>query len=264
MKNRLACIVLMLIVLACAVSFAETGNRDIPFEQLGLPYFSHLCAASDALYFYRGGDVWRYDEPTGACIPLAVSGNEDFERLIYHQGDLYALTASGGFWLTIIDGDTMGLSPVAKFDYSDMVELVLDAMSRISLYPDENEPVEMAYYGENLESHAQDMAHYDELIAATANEDEALRLTRLKQDQQAFWEATAHFRYEISPQSIAKYREIAGQLLPGVPTFGAFASRASGFAALLRGFSAGEISAAEFIAKGERLLRMVRLETDIP
>lgn len=135
----------------------------------------------------------------------------------------------------------------------------LDDTSRLSLFPDENDGVEMEYYHDYLAQYEEERQFYEQRLAECDDPSEREELTESISNVTAKWAETLSYRYDISPQSIAEYRGIGEQVVPYSGLIHVIRSTENLQNAYNR-YLAGQLGTAEFIDTLERILRFMQLE----
>ena len=136
----------------------------------------------------------------------------------------------------------------------------LDHTLRVDMCPDFNEPLENAYYEENITSFEETIASWNEQLEASQDEEERAMIEQnIAEYEEYMEEYVAENRYDISEESIAYYRNYARYVVPA--EFIGFDDEASTeFYTQLNQYMEGAIDADTFLKNIDKKLRMMMLE----
>ena len=136
----------------------------------------------------------------------------------------------------------------------------LDALTRIHLCPDENEPVRSPWYEDNLKGFDQSVANAEEQLAKAETEEERQAYEELVEEYKQYREDYLKYdAWTASEESIAIYREYA----PSVRVkrnIGMGGENSEAFYELQQQYMDGMISADEFIRGVDGKLQMMMKE----
>lgn len=135
----------------------------------------------------------------------------------------------------------------------------LDDATRLALFPDENEGVEMEYYRDYLAQYEAETQPLAQQLALCDDPLKRQELTERMDEITAKWAETLKYRYDISPESIAEYRAIGERVVP----YSNLVQVIRGTDSLQSAYSRyldGQSGTAEFIGTLERVLRYMESE----
>lgn len=142
-------------------------------------------------------------------------------------------------------------------DFLETVTEELDALTRIHLCPDENEPVRSPWYEDNLKGFDQSVANAEEQLAKAETEEERQAYEELVEEYKQYREDYLKYdAWTASEESIAIYREYA----PSVRVkrnIGMGGENSEAFYELQQQYMDGMISADEFIRGVDGKLQMM-------
>ena len=145
-------------------------------------------------------------------------------------------------------------------DFLETVTEELDALTRIHLCPDENEPVRSPWYEDNLKGFDQSVANAEEQLAKAETEEERQAYEELVEEYKQYREDYLKYdAWTASEESIAIYREYA----PSVRVkrnIGMGGENSQAFYDLQQQYTDGMISADEFIRGVDGKLQMMMKE----
>lgn len=145
-------------------------------------------------------------------------------------------------------------------DFLETVTEELDALTRIHLCPDENEPVRSPWYEDNLKGFDQSVANAEEQLAKAETEEERQAYEELVEEYKQYREDYLKYdAWTASEESIAIYREYAPSIRVK-RNIGMGGENSEAFYELQQQYMDGMISADEFIRGVDGKLQMMMKE----
>lgn len=145
-------------------------------------------------------------------------------------------------------------------DFLETVTEELDALTRIHLCPDENEPVRSPWYEDNLKGFDQSVANAEEQLAKAETEEERQAYEELVEEYKQYREDYLKYdAWTASEESIAIYREYASSIRVK-RNIGMGGENSEAFYELQQQYMDGMISADEFIRGVDGKLQMMMKE----
>lgn len=151
--------------------------------------------------------------------------------------------------------------------YSDNADIALQLLEYIAqrlpqefltaVLPDQNDPIEVSYYQENIDSIRESLDVYRQSLEAAGDAERVHMqdVIDMLEEELAVVEAA---RWAFSAEDIAAYREIAPYIT--VPTSSIFTGDAVEVTSLLQRYLDRQISMEQFVREFDRVLRMMKLE----
>ncbi len=200
---------------------------------------AHVSRASEVLV--RLLDAYNEIDWYGLGLPEEYEEDEMWEwneeNILLNYYSLYVDSGWGGVEdeftpLSIVDGEEPMISadvrlafvnPFSKhreeaIEYLEMAMDEIEESNLIQMCPNRNDPIESPYYESNLKEIEGTLKDLEEAVAkAEADEDdEALEAAKesLSSYQENYEEFKKYGRWEVSPESIARYREMVPYLVP--------------------------------------------------
>ena len=103
-------------------------------------------------------------------------------------------------------------------EYLEMAAGLISEENLIAMCPEHNDPIENKYYQENLDWYEKYIAELEESLAEAEEKDDDERVAAFTEGLESAREDMERFkengRWDVSPESIAAYREFAGMQLP--------------------------------------------------
>ena len=130
----------------------------------------------------------------------------------------------------------------------------LDNSDRIAMCPGLNDPVENANYAENVKYYEDSIAQLEAAVAEAKPADKVALEEQLALNREWYEEYKATGRYDISDESIARYREWAEHFV--IETYDPFTTSNTAF----QRFVGGQIDLEQYIREAESVLWKIRNE----
>ena len=185
-------------------------------------------------------DLWWQEDD----LPLLISFAEGSEPSIPGEMSVYFINPNSA-------------SKELAMDFLEFTTKSMNRVRSISLYPDDNEPVENSYYQQNLDMMQQGIERLEKQIAEAA--DDEIRMLEEQLSMEKEWLAQGErWRWEVSPEQIASYREQLPYVQFGNDYDMLF--RQEQVSTLYQRFLAKQIGIDQFINECDRVLRMMRME----
>ena len=203
------------------------------FDDIPSALFSEYCDYTPQEYSFN----WDYQ-------PLLLSLDEGMDPVVPMNMSVYIVNPNS----ENADLAVTFLEYVAEHMTSSM---------EVILCPDANDPVEDPYA---VRSIAEMQQMLDEWTAEleTADEAEKRVLEENIEAHQQYLKAREEYKYLISPEDIATYREVEPFIF--VPSNSIFANISTDGGQLLQRYMDGQISSDQFIKEFNRILRMMQME----
>lgn len=129
----------------------------------------------------------------------------------------------------------------------------------ITLNPDDNTPVESPYYAENLEYYQKYIEDVKKSLAEAPDEDKRFYEEELQNIDQYIAEMEL-WRWDVSPESIATYRELAPYIHTNGGSMSLFSTDNPDIMRVFSQYIQNQMTTKQFVAEFDRIVRMMRLE----
>lgn len=167
-----------------------------------------------------------------------------------------AQTISANITLYIINPNSQNKD--LAVDFLEYMADNLSASFKIAMNPSMNDPVENAYFQENLEIYQTELAAVQKAYDEAPAEDKAAYQENLDMILEFYEYFEQNERWDVSAESIAEYRTYAPNL---VCTQSAWASgNTADLSTLLSRFMDGQINVDQFVKEFDRIIMMMEME----
>ncbi|NLG25550.1 MAG: extracellular solute-binding protein [Clostridiales bacterium] len=224
--------------------YGESGGYGYSSDEMEKSLFSesyNLTAGKTSM----GMDADRYQ-----MVPMLLTLDEGEQPVIAADVSAIALSPAGRD------------NPQA-IDFLRFYAGHMPGRTRISLYTDENEPVENYYYAENVKQTLQYIARLEKSMAQADDENDKKQYRQMLDDaNQNYENMQKNERYEISAADIAGYRELERYLVVNKPNalFTGSGDGSKEVFELIQRFVSGQIKTDQFLMEINQKLRMMALE----
>lgn len=235
----------------------------------GTPVLLELCEAFEKVDWSGLGLPEEYSEDAWTTFDMKESVLIDFDSVdvtSYVGADQDSVICP----LSVVDGEepvigmTLTLAFVNPFSENKdaAIEYLEDAWdangrtNRILMDPNDNEPVVNAYYEQNLKE-IQNNIDQQKKSLETMTDEETREMTQNNINSMEEWleEYKESGKYDVTPEQIAKYREVAGKMVVAKSDIYGGDSYDQMYQ-----YVDGAITASQFAAQLEKTLQMQRLE----
>ena len=197
------------------------GNMDSAGSML-----ETLCTAFEAIDWsafnlpaeYEEDGEWEYDEAN------ILFSNENVQPSSYRSMELEPVVlamADGeapmiGAEITVMFVNPFSTHREAAIEYLEKTLALMDDATRISLMPEENEPILSPWYEENMKYYDEEIANLEEQLSADDLDEEDRDLLEQNLADMTQWreEYAQEGQWQVSPEAIERYRVYAQYLVP--------------------------------------------------
>ncbi len=134
----------------------------------------------------------------------------------------------------------------------------MEADTVITLNPNQNDPVLEPSYESVLESHEAYMASAQKSYEEAPEEEKAFWLDMLTMAEEEMEDYMENWRWNISPEAIAAYREIAPHLVASTSEL--LSGSVTDLSSIFQRFMDGQMSAEQFAREFDRIIMMMEME----
>lgn len=223
-----------------ALGFLESYEMEMDINYIYMPENILFSTYADI-----SSRVWSMNDDYSKPMPLAME--KDGKQ-----------TITGNMTVAFVNPYSENRELAIK--YLESAVRSLDHTIRVDMCPDFNEPLENAYYEENIASYEETIASWKEQLEASEDEEERAMIEQnIAEYEEYMEEYIAENRYDISEESIAYYRNYAQYIAP-VEFIGFDEEASTEYYTQLYQYMDGTIDADTFLKNIDNKLRMMILE----
>ena len=227
-----------------------------------------LCAAFEAIDWSAFGLPTDYDE-NGEWEYIEENilfSNNNVQPDYYRSGSsfepLLLAIADGeepmlGAEISVAFVNPFSTHREAAIEYLEMAFALMDDTMRITLMPDENEPILSPWYEENMKYYDEEIASLETQLAAEDLDEENRDMLEQSLADMTQWreEYAKEGQWQVSPESIESYRVYAQYLVPMCSAIWEGEAYSQ-----IDQYMGGAITAKQLCSEMEKTLQMQRLE----
>ncbi len=212
----------------------------------------------------EGGWGWSSDDPLVALLDFShdvfndYSDNTDYVPLkLNYVGDVPMYTM---LYMSVLIVNPYSKNQEVALEFLSDMASNLKASFKIILSPNYNEPIENAYYERSKKNLEEYMLSVQESLEKATDDLEKKNLEEQLANMEPWRQSVENSRYEVSPERLAIYRDMALTVTPSTSSYSLFAN-AENLQTLYQRYIEQQIGAEQYIKETEKVLQKIHRES---